>query len=183
MQQRFVQRDIGILEVHVLAHHGHVHLRLRTGFGFHHALPFREVGRRHVQPQFLDDDVVKSLLLEHHGNLVQVIDIPGRYDCPLLNVGEQGYLGPLLRRDRVLGTANQYVWLNADGTQLFHGVLGGFGLNLGGSRNVGDQGKVHVGDTMTPQLDTHLANGLEERQGLDIAHGAPNLDHAHVSAL
>ena len=44
----------------------------------------------------------------------------------------------------------------------------------------GNQRQVHVHHVVAPKLHAHLADGLEERQRLDVAHRAADLHHAHV---
>ena len=51
------------------------------------------------------------------------------------------------------------------------------------SPDVGDvrhQREVHEEHVVAPQLDAQLADRLEERQRLDVAHRAADLDHADV---
>ncbi len=42
------------------------------------------------------------------------------------------------------------------------------------------QGQMHVQHVVAPELDAHLANGLEKRQRFDVAHRAADLDHADI---
>src|SRR5690606_2413068 len=42
------------------------------------------------------------------------------------------------------------------------------------------QGQVHEGGIVAPQTQVHLAGGFQERQGLDVADRAADLDDGHV---
>ena len=64
--QRLVQRDVAVLHLHVLADHGDVDLAVGVGLGGHHLLPLGEIGRRHVEPQLVDHDLVEALLVQQH---------------------------------------------------------------------------------------------------------------------
>src|ERR1019366_5175883 len=52
--------------------------------------------------------------------------------------------------------------------------------SVAGAADDRHQGQMHVQNVVAPQLDSHLANGLEERQGFYIAHRAADFDHANI---
>ncbi len=180
VHQRLAERDVGIAEIHVLADHRDGHRQVRVALGRHDLLPLAQVRRRHVQPQLLADDVVQSLLAQQHRDPIDVVRVHRGEDRALLDVGEERNLPSLLRRQRVPAAAQQYVGLYADRAQLLDRVLRGLGLDFARSRDVRDQREVHVQHVVAPELDPELADGLEERQRLDVAHGAADLDHADV---
>ncbi len=62
VRERFVQRDVAVADLHVLADHRDVDLPVRVGLRVHDLAPFRQVGLRRLQVQLLDDDVVEPLL-------------------------------------------------------------------------------------------------------------------------
>jgi hypothetical protein len=68
-------------------------------------------------------------------------------------------------------------------TQFLDGMLGRLGLQLAGGRDVGQQRQVHVADVVAAFLDTHLADGFQEGQRLDVADRAADLDDRHVGAF
>ena len=80
VHQRLDQRDVGVLEIHVLADHRNIDLGFRMLFRLDDRLPFTEIRRRQVQAELLDDDVVEILLVHHRRNLVQVISVVCRDD-------------------------------------------------------------------------------------------------------
>ena len=98
----------------------------------------------------------------------------------LLDVREQRDLAPLLGRQRVLAAAQQQVGLDADRAQFLDRVLRRLGLDLARGRDVRDQRQVHVQHVVAPEFDAELADRLEERQRLDVADRAADLDHADV---
>ncbi len=73
-----------------------------------------------------------------------------------------------------------HVGLDADPPQLLDGVLGGLGLELAGRREGRQQRHVDVQDVVPPDVLAHLADGLEERQALDVADRPADLDDHHV---
>ena len=59
-------------------------------------------------------------------------------------------------------------------------MLGGLGLELAGGGQGGQQRHVDVEHVLAADVLAHLADGLEERQRLDVADGAADLDDDDV---
>ncbi len=104
----------------------------------------------------------------------------GRDDRLGRDVGEQRDLLADLVADRVVGAEDDDVRLDADAAQLLDRVLGRLGLELarGGQRR--EQRHVDVQDVGPADVLAHLADGLEERQALDVADGPADLDDDDV---
>ena len=183
VHQRLVQRQVGVADLHVLADHGDVDLAVGVGPAAHHLAPLGQVGGGHLEAQLVDDDVVERLLVQQHRDLVDVVGVDRGDDRALLDVGEQRDLAALLLGQRVLAAAQQDVRLDADAAQLLHRVLRRLGLDLARAADDRHQRQVHVHDVAAPELDAELADGLEERQRLDVADRTADLDHAHVGAF
>ena len=79
-----------------------------------------------------------------------------------------------------LAAAQQHVRLDADAAQLLHRMLRRLGLDLARAADDRHQRQVHVDAIVAAELDAELADGLEERQRLDVADRAADLDHADV---
>src|SRR5262249_44754966 len=62
-------------------------------------------------------------------------------------------------------------------------MLGRLGLELAGARDERQKGQVDIDRMATRQLVAELADGLEERQALDIADRAADLDQDEIEAL
>ena len=101
----------------------------------------------------------------------------------LAHVAEQAELAPLLARDFAVRAAQQDVGLDADRAQLLDRMLGRLGLQLAGGRDVGQQRQVDVDDVAARQVVAELADRLEERQALDVADRAADLDQHEVDVL
>ena len=83
-------------------------------------------------------------------------------------------------RDRPVGAADDRVGLDADRAQRGDRVLGRLGLQLAGRADVGHQRDVQEEHVVAADLVADLADGLEERQRLDVADGAADLGDHHV---
>ena len=133
-----------------------------------------------VEPQLVDHDVVESLLVQQHRDLVDIVGIDAGDDRALFHVGEQRDLAALLIGQRILATAQQHVGLDADAAQFLHAVLRGLRLDLARSADDGHQREMQEHAVVAAELDAELADGFEERQRFDVADRAADFDHAHV---
>src|SRR6185312_8549608 len=80
-----------------------------------------------------------------------------------------------LGRQKTLGAAKQNVGLDTERAQFLHAVLCGLGLELLRGVDPRDQRDVDEKRIFAPDLVAHLPNGLEKRQGFDIADRATDL--------
>ena len=74
-----------------------------------------------------------------------------------------------------VGAQHDRVGLDTDVAQRRHRVLGGLGLQLARGPDVGQQRDVQEEDVVAADLVADLADGLEERQRLDVADRAADL--------
>ena len=81
------------------------------------------------------------------------------------------------------GAAQKNIGLDADGAQLLDAVLGGLGLEFARRLDEGHQGQMDEGGLAAPQIIVQLADGLEERQALDVAHRAADLDQQEIQPV
>ena len=164
MHQRFIQRQVGIPQIHVLAHHRDVDGCLRVSLGINHLLPFMQISWRGINVQFAHHNVVKMLFVQQLWNLVNIIGVYGRNHRTLFHIGKQGDLAALFIRNGITAPAQQDIGLDTDGAQLLHRVLGRLGLDLTRGGNVGHQRQVHVKHIVMTELDAKLTDGLQKRQ-------------------
>ena len=59
-------------------------------------------------------------------------------------------------------------------------MLRGLGLHFAGGGDVRNEREVDVADVLAAERDAHLPDRFEERQRLDVADGAADLDHGDV---
>ena len=180
MHQGLVERLVRLGEVDVFADHGDIHLALHLVQAIDHCLPFAQISRRYVQAQMIDDDLIQILGMQHQRDPVDAVGVDRRDHGAFRDIGEQGNLAPFAIRYRAVGPAHQHVRLDADRAQFLDGMLGRLGLDLTSRRDIGHQGQVHEEDIFAPHLDAHLTDRLKERQGLDVADRASDLDQRYV---
>ena len=180
MTQRLVQGDVGVADLDVLADHRDVDRGVVLLARRDDLLPLAKVRRRRLDAELVADDRVEVLFVQQDRDPVDVVGIDRRDDGPLLDIREERDLAALLFRQRVAAAAQEHVRLDADAPELLHRMLGGLGLDLAGAADDRDERQVHVDAVAAALVEAHLADRLEERQRLDVADRAADLDHADV---
>ena len=92
-------------------------------------------------------------------------------------------LAALFLRNFPVGAAQQDIGLDADRAQFFHRMLRRLGLQLAGARDERQQRQVNVDRMTARQIVLDLADRLEERQALDVAHRAADLAQHEIIAV
>ena len=113
-------------------------------------------------------------------HIVDRVDILGGDYRRLFHIAEQGNLRSQIVRQRSIGTTQKNLRSNSDLSQLAHGMLRGFRLQLAGSRNERHQRRMYEQSVLASFFIAHLANSFEKRQRFNVADGAANLDDYNV---
>ena len=181
--ERFDHRLVGVLQLHVLADEGDPDGPLGGVGPSAEVLPVGEVGRRRVDPEVIEDEVVHALRAEGERHLVGVVDVARGDDGRLGQRREQGDLAADVAVEPALGAAHDRVRLDADAAQLIDRVLGRLRLQLAGVADVGDERQMEEHRTLRPEVGVELADRLEEGERLDVADRASDLGDHEVDGL
>ena len=130
--------------------------------------------------QALQDDAIEPFSAEHQRHLVDARDVLGGDDRLLVHVAEQRDLPLDVLVEEAVGAAEQDVGLDADRPQVAHAVLRRLGLQLAGGADERHQRQVDVERVLAADVLPQLADRLEERQALDVADRAADLDEDDV---
>src|SRR6267143_301160 len=179
MNQRFVERLVGIGEIDVLADHRDGDLVLRMLERLDQLFPRPELGGLGDDAELVADDFIQHLLVQHPGNPVDRVRVPDRDDGIGLNVGKQRDLLLFVLRDGPVGAAQERIGLDADPAQLLHRVLSRFGLDLACALDEGHERQVDVAGVVGAELKAHLPYRFEERKRLDVPDRAADFDDRH----
>ena len=180
MAHRFDQRLVRVQQFHVLADHRDGDFVLWIELGVDHFVPLGQVGAVAFQAKALNHEIIQTLSVQHARDLVDGVGVFQRNHGALFNVGEQRDLATRGHINVVIGTADQDVWLQADGTQLFNRVLCRFGFRFASGGDVRNQSQVHQHGALGAHFDAQLTDSFEERLRLNVTHSAANLNHRYV---
>ena len=184
MDQRLVERFVGVLEAGIFADHGDIHLAVGIGDGLGDLPPALEIRLGRVR----DAEGGEHLAVEPFGvigdrHLVDRGDVERLDHSFGPDIAEERDLAPLVARQRPLAAAEQHVGLDADRAQLLDRVLGRLGLELARARDEGHERQVDEHRVPARQLVAELADRLEEGQALDVADRAADLAQHEVDVL
>jgi len=143
-------------------------------------LPGLEVGLSGPDIEQVDDLLVHALLVKVQGDLIDAVHVPGGEDRLHLDVAEEGDLGADVVGEGILGAAQEDIRLDADLPQGLHAVLRRLRLHFTGRPDEGDPGEVDEDGVLPSRLIAELADRLEKRLALDVAHRAPDFRDHHV---
>ena len=82
-----------------------------------------------------------------------------------------------------IGAAQKHIGRDADGAQFLDRMLGRLGLQLARGLDIGQQRQMHETGMFAAELVAELADGLEERQALDIADRAADLAEQEIDIV
>jgi len=142
VHQGLVDALVAVRELGVLADHGDPHPLGRMEDLLHHLRPRAEIGLLRLEVQAPAHLLVEPLLVQLDRDLVDRHDVRALDHAAEVHVAELGDLALQVLGQRALRAADQDIRLDSDLHQLAHGVLGGFGLELGGRRDEGDEGQM-----------------------------------------
>ena len=133
-----------------------------------------------LEVQQPDHEVAQAPVLELERHLVDGLGRGRGHDRIDVDVAEERDLLAQLVVDVLVAAGDDDVGLDADAAQLLDRVLRGLGLELAGGGQGRQQRDVDVEHVVAADVLAHLADGLEERQRLDVADGAADLDDDDV---
>ena len=176
MDQRLLDGFIGIFKLRVLADHAD---RDRAIGGMNtviHILPHGQIGaRRGRNLKRIQNGLIQPFAMIGEGGLVNRFQIIGGDHRLRAHVAEQGQLGAFFFGDRLLGPADQNIWLQPDGAQFLDRMLRRLGLQLTARRQPRQQRQMHKDALPAWLVLCELADRLEKGQALDITDGAADL--------
>ena len=115
MDERLLQRLVGIEQTGVLSHHGDVHLALRLGDAAHDFGPLRQVRFPGVlETEDLQHFPVEAFVVIGARHVVDRLDVQRLDHGGRTHVAEQRDLAALVQRNFAVSTAQQDVGLDAD---------------------------------------------------------------------
>ncbi|KAF5027940.1 hypothetical protein DSECCO2_664250 [anaerobic digester metagenome] len=168
------------MEFHILTDNGDFQRVLIILDLIHHLLPFSHVGGGTVQTEFFDDDSVHAFGDEVQRHLINGFGVNDLDHSFLFHVAEKGNFVHHILGHILFHPAGDDIGMDSDAPQFMNTVLGRFCFCFTGSVEIGYQGTMDIEHIFRSDFPFHLANGLQERQGFDIADGAADLGDHHI---
>ena len=156
VDERLVQRLVGIGKVDILADHGDGDLVLGMLERLDQLFPDLELGRLGDDAELVADDFIEHLLVQHPGDPVDRVRVPDGDDGIGLNVCKQRDFLLFVLGNGPIGAAQECIGLDADPAQLLHGVLRGLGLDLARALDERHERQVDVAGVVRAELQAHL---------------------------
>ena len=123
-------REVGVIELHVLADQGHLHGRTGVAHLVHQLLPGAHVALMVGEIEHIQHFPAQPLFFEGLGHGINAVGIEGGDHRPLVHATESADFAFEFSVDLPVAAAHQHIRLDADRAQLLHRVLGGFGLQF-----------------------------------------------------
>ena len=181
--ERFVEALVRVFVADVLADDMDRDVVDRVLDPVHQVLPRLHVALGLGQVQVFEHDAIETLGREDQRHFVDGRHVLGGNDGLFGDVAEQRDLALDVGIEEAVGAAEQNVGLNADRAQVAHAVLRRLGLELAGSADERHQREVNVEGVIAPDVLSELADRFEERQTLDVADGAADLDEDDIHVV
>ena len=172
-------REVGIVELHILSHKADGHRSAAAFDGSNHRLPLAQIRLGRGQPQLPADHCGQIRLFQIEGGLIENGKGQVLYDTVRLHIAEVRDLAEDFQVcDGLVTAQNNDVRGNPQPLQLFYGVLGGLRFVLSRRFQIGDQSDMDEQGVPRPHLMAYLPDGFNKGLALDIADGPADLsDH------
>src|SRR5687767_11229590 len=180
--QRFLNALVGINQLRVLADDRDSHAAGGIDDALNHASPPGEIGCLTAEEtKAIHDALVEALLVEIEWDLVNRRSVSTLDNGTELDVAEESNLPLHFLGQRALRTADKDVGLNSDFHQLSNRMLCRLRLYFAGCGNERNESEVDEDCVFAPDLVPELADRLQKRERLDVAHRSTNLDDHDVA--
>ena len=183
MIQRFVQALVGILVADVLADDVNRELVDRVLDPLDELFPRLHPALGLRQVQVLEHDAIEPFGGEHQRHFVNRRDVLGGDHRFLVDVAEERDLVLDVGIEEPIRPAEQDVRLNPDRPQIADAVLRRLGLELAGGADERHEREMDVERVVAADVLTELADRFQERQALDVADRAADLDQDDVDVV
>jgi hypothetical protein len=181
--QRLVDREVCVVELHVLADERDLDFVAALGDPLGQLPPLAEVRRLRDETETLADVRVELLGHQMLRDEVDVRDVGRREHRARVDVGEECDLVADLLREKIARAADDRVGVDPDPPKLVHRVLRRLRLQLAGRVDERDERDVQIQHVLRADLAAILADRLEERKRLDVPDGAPDLGDDDVGRI
>ena len=180
MLQCFHHTDIGIMKGHIFANQSNFYFMFWILPGLNHLNPVAKIRLRTIHIQAVAHNICQLFFFHGKRQLIKNIHIKILDDSLLRDITELRNLFFDAVVQRKVGTTYQDIRLNTHTLQFFDTGLCRFGFKLSGSFQIWDQRHMDENTVLMSHIMLELAERLQERLTLNIAHGSANLDNSYL---
>ena len=164
MLQRFDDGEIGVVQLHVLAHQGNLHRWAGIAQLVDQLFPCRHVAVMVGQVQHVQHFTAQTLLLKDQRHGIDAVGIQRGNHGAGGHPAEAADFPLEIVADVAITAADEHIRLDADRTQFLDRVLCGLGFEFAGGADEGQQGDVDVGQVVATHVLPEFTDGFEEGQ-------------------
>ena len=183
MQKRLVQRLVGIQQVHVLADHLEFYGVPGVQLRIDNLFPVGKVSRTNIQAKLIYNNIIQALLVKHRRDSIDGVCVDQGNDTLGLDIGKERNLVSGIFWNLVIRPDNQDVWLQANGAEFFHRVLGWLGLGLTRRCYIRYKGQMHQQRPFRAHLKAKLPDRFKKWLGFYVTHSAADLDDGYLDTF
>ena len=180
MMQGLGDRQIGVVQLDILADQGDLDPALPGVHAREHAGPFAKVWRGRVDAEFPADDIGQMAALQHERCAIQLGHRAVFNDAVGCDIAEQRNFSLDILIQWTVNAADDEIGLNAHAAQFLDRVLGRLGFWLVRARDEWHERHMQEQAVAPPDLGGHLTDSLQERLGFDVAGRAADLGDDNV---
>ena len=185
MAQGLGHGQIGIVQLHILAHQANGHGLVPGADFMEHGVPLCQIDLGGIDIQLPAHNAGEILLFQHDGGLVQAGQGDVLNNAVRLHIAEHGDLPENAVFQGLVTAQNDDIRFDPQALELLDGVLGGLALVLVGAPQEGHQSHVDEQAVGRADLQGDLPHGLYKGLGFDVADGAADFrdDHIRIGLL
>ena len=180
MAECLIERLVAVGVINILAHHGDRDFTFGVLDAVNDVFPGGQICGFGFKTELLADDVVKTLSMQHQRHFIDRLGISHADHAVHRHIGEKRNLGALPFRDHVFCTAQQQIGVNALFTQLLHGVLRRFCLQLTRGGDPRAEGQMNKAGVVTADAERHLTDSFNEGKRFNVTDRTADFHHSHI---
>ena len=163
------------MELDIFSHQRNIDFQAGVAQRFHHGNPVCEIRLGAVQLQTFAGHLCQMFFLHGQRGFIEIFDVQVLQNMAAGNITEQSDFVFDLFVQRQLGAADNDVGADSHSLQFFYTGLGGLGLHLLGSPQVGNQGYMDQNGVFVADFLLELPDRLQKWLAFNIAHRSTNL--------
>ncbi len=128
--QRFVYRDITVVQFNIFSHHGNLNCANGVSERLQHLVPVRKIRFAAFQAEFFNRNIIQPLFVQHDRHGIKNIAVVIFNNAILFHIAEKRNLISYIIGKRMLCAAHDNIRMYAERKHFLNAVLGGLGFQF-----------------------------------------------------